>query len=227
MKLLTAGGSVLNAQCRVTWQSRGCEGWWWRLKPLIEEGEGTGQHPCCLKCEGRKQQAQRRLTWQDGRGKHPQCLTPFDMAKRRVRGVVTTFVEGKGGAASGLFEGRWRGERRRPGSPVVSISHVWLMTWQLGTIEETGDSINWMGSLLCWGFHLGVRMLAFGWRRCGLRIEFKWGAHIGLIPCFADDVVVGPYRQGSRVGCAGISEHGPHLLREGHMGEWGGRRWLA
>jgi len=37
--------------------------------------------------------------------------------------------------------------------------------------------------------------------------------------CFADDVAVGPYRQGSRVGCAGISEHGPHLLREGHMGE--------
>ena len=24
------------------------------------------------------------------------------------------------------------------------------------------------------------------------------------------------------MGCAGISEHGPHLLREGHMGE---RRW--
>jgi len=40
---------------------------------------------------------------QDGRGKHPQRLMPFDMAKWGVRGVVTTFVEGKGGAASGLF----------------------------------------------------------------------------------------------------------------------------
>jgi len=29
------------------------------------------------------------------------------------------------------------------------------------------------------------------------------------------------------VGCAGSSEHGPHLLREGHMGEGGGGRWLV
>ena len=44
---------------------------------------------------------------------------------------------------------------------------------------------------------------------------------------FADDMAMGPYRQGSRVGCAGISEHGLHLLRDGHMGDGGGRRWLA
>jgi len=28
------------------------------------------------------------------------------------------------------------------------------------------------------------------------------------------------------VGCSGSSEHSPHLLREGHMGEGSGGQWL-
>jgi len=36
-------------------------------------------------------------------------------------------------------------------------------------------------------------------------------------------MAVSSHRQGSRgVGCAGSSKHGPHLLREGHIGEEGG-----
>jgi hypothetical protein len=55
------------------------------------------------------------------------------------------------------------------------------------------------------------------WR--GLWIEFKWG---GYSLFFVDNMAVGPYRRGLRVGCARISEHGPHLLREGHVSEGGG-----
>jgi len=44
--------------------------------------------------------------------------------------------------------------------------------------------------------------------------------------CLADDV--SPYRQGSKgVRCAGSSEHGPHLLKEGRMGVGGGGRRLV
>ena len=66
------------------------------------------------------------------------------------------------------------------------------------------------------GSHLGARMLAFRRRHSG-------GSYC-LDPLrLADDMVVSPYRQGLRgVRCAGSSEHGPHLLREGHMGEGGG-----
>jgi hypothetical protein len=75
--------------------------------PLVE-GKGKGRvSPCCLKCEVEAAGTTSfDVAGQDGRRKHPQRSMPFDMAKRRVRGVVTTFDEGKGGPASGLFEGR-------------------------------------------------------------------------------------------------------------------------
>jgi len=75
--------------------------------PCGGEGEGTGQS---ILFEMRGVEAAGTTSFdiagQDGRRKHPQRSMPFDMAKRRVRGVVTMFDEGKGGPASGLFEGR-------------------------------------------------------------------------------------------------------------------------
>ena len=53
---------------------------------------------------------------------------------------------------------------------MVSISCIWLMTWQSGTIEEAGNGINWMGLLL------------------------GWESYLGSIPCLANNMVGGPYR---------------------------------
>ena len=110
---------------------------------------------------------------------------------------------------------------------MVSISHVWLMTWQSGTIEEAGDGINW---IRCWVGTLTwvCECLRSGDDVAGAPDRIQVGDHVISIPCSADDVAGSPYRQGSKgVGCAGSCEHGPHLLREGHMGEGGGGRRLV
>ena len=64
---------------------------------------------------------------QDGRGKHPQRLMPFDMAKRRVRGVVTMFVEGKAG---GLHLGCLRGVEKEAGL-TCGLNHPHLEVFTL------------------------------------------------------------------------------------------------
>ena len=72
-------------------------------------------------------------------------------------------------------------------------------------------------------------MLAFR-RRCGRGLDgVQVGGSCCLDPlCLADDVAVSPHRRGLRgVECAGSSKHGPHLLREGHMGEEGEGCWLV
>jgi hypothetical protein len=101
------------------------------------------------------------------------------------------------------------------------------MTWQPGTIEEAGDGINW---IRCWVETLTwvCECLRSGDDVAGAPDRIQVGDHVISIPCSADDVVGSPYRQGSKgVGCAGSCEHGPHLLREGHMGEGGGGRRLV
>jgi len=70
-------------------------------------------------------------------------------------------VEGKEGLHLGCLRGIEEGEKgvgvhyckvsecglslHLGGSPMVSISRVWPMTWQSGTIEEARDVIRWMG----------------------------------------------------------------------------------
>jgi hypothetical protein len=72
--------------------------------------------------------------------------------------------------------------------------------------------------------HLGARMLAFRRQRGRDSDGVQMGGSCRLDPlCLADNVAASPHRRGSRgVGCAGSSEHSPHLLREGHMGDGGG-----
>ena len=54
----------------------------------------------------------------------------------------------------------------------------------------------------------------------GASDRIQVGAHVVSILCLADDVMGSAYQQGSRgMECAGSCEHGPHLLREGHMGD--------
>ena len=70
-------------------------------------------------------------------------------------------------------------------------------------------SLTWV----CECLHLGDDM-------AGAPDRIQVGAHVVSILCLADNVAESAYQQGSRgMRCTGSCKHGPHLLREGHMGD--------